>query len=365
MMLSPYKAYTQSAKGSHWCQLVQTKNPIFIGCFGFTETALIPGISAAGATPEQRRFTAIADAEVLLYGYSKRLPTSPEGYPSPVVISRSIIKRSQIPMYLFNCGLPDSLPELIPVHPTLQGSQCLSTGQALSLADAESLFREGQRWGERLGSESQSNYLVIGECVAGGTTTALALLLGLKIEASGRVNSSHPICNHEQKRILVDQGLSSLAPQANPLEVVAAIGDPMQPFVAGLVMQASLRIPILLAGGTQMLAVYALMQALHCQENIFWDPDQIVVGTTRWVAEDLSGDTVGLANILGSVPLLASQFSFAESRFMQLRAYEQGYVKEGIGAGGLLITTGLSGSWDPIGLLHTIEETYRGIWEGI
>jgi uncharacterized protein (TIGR00303 family) len=361
MKLNPWKIYTQHSKASHWCQLVHKKNPLFLGCFGFTDTALIPGISAAGATPQHRRFTAIADAEILLYGSSKRLPTSPEGYPSPVVISRSIIIKSKIPMYLFNCGLPDSLPELIVVHPTLQGSRCLSTGQALALAEAQILFRAGQQWGEHFGSQSQANYLVIGECVAGGTTTALALLLGLKIEASGRVNSSHPICNHTQKQILVERGLSFLSPQASPLEVAASVGDPMQPFVAGLVMKASLRVPILLAGGTQMLAVYALMQALERQETIAWDPNQIIVGTTRWVAEDPSGDTVGLANTLGSVPLLASQFSFAESRFIQLRAYEQGYVKEGVGAGGLLITEGLHGSWDPIELLHCIEETYQAM----
>jgi len=33
-----------------------------------TDTAAVPGISAAGATPESRRWTAAADAELLLLG---------------------------------------------------------------------------------------------------------------------------------------------------------------------------------------------------------------------------------------------------------------------------------------------------------
>ncbi|MFM9087222.1 MAG: NaMN--DMB phosphoribosyltransferase, partial [Cyanobium sp.] len=33
-----------------------------------TETASVPGISAAGSTPESRRATAAADAELLLMG---------------------------------------------------------------------------------------------------------------------------------------------------------------------------------------------------------------------------------------------------------------------------------------------------------
>ena len=39
-----------------------------------TETASVPGISAAGATPESRRCTAAADAELLLLGPGTTLP---------------------------------------------------------------------------------------------------------------------------------------------------------------------------------------------------------------------------------------------------------------------------------------------------
>jgi NaMN:DMB phosphoribosyltransferase len=138
----------------------------------------------------------------------------------------------------------------------------------------------------------------------------------------------------------------------------------MQIAAAGMVIAASRYCGVLLAGGTQMLAVYALAQAIVKNSEAFpalnsdflaWQPERVVVGTTRWVAEDPTGDTVGLAQDIGSVPLLATQFSFAASRYPQLQAYEQGYVKEGVGAGGCAIAAHLYQGWNSAQLLQAIE----------
>jgi NaMN:DMB phosphoribosyltransferase len=143
----------------------------------------------------------------------------------------------------------------------------------------------------------------------------------------------------------------------------------MQAAAAGVMLAASRRGGVLLAGGTQMLAVYALARAIAAhqesalQEKIPWNPEQVVVGTTRWVAEDPTGDTVGLAEEIGQVPLLATQLSFAASRYPQLRAYEQGFVKEGVGAGGCAIAAHLYQAWDQPQLLSEIEtllDTFQG-----
>lgn len=201
------------------------------------------------------------------------------------------------------------------------------------------------------------------ECVVGGTTTALAVLTGLGFAAFGKVNSSHPQCNHQQKWAVVQQGLKAAGlldfdkfpPALGALQLVAAVGDPMQVVVAGMAIAASRTSGVMLAGGTQMLAVYALIQAIAKEYSLAWQQEQIVVGTTRWVAEDPTGDTVGLAQMLGSVPLLSNNFSFANSRYEKLRVYEQGYVKEGIGAGAACIAAELYGSWNHSQLLYTIE----------
>lgn len=354
------RVYTQIKQGEEWLRRYQGCSPVFACILGFTETGLIPGISAAGCTPEDRRYTCIADAEFLDNGpqLQPKYPLPPlAAGASPVLISRAVVEALSVPVYLFNAGLPQP-----PIVPTIDlggtPAKCLSLGCALELATVKHLLEQGLIWGEKLAASMTQGYLILGECVVGGTTTALSVLTGLGIAAAGKVNSSHPICNHAQKWDVVEAGLQHAGfwePPVNPLQLVAAVGDPMQIVVAGMAIAASRTSGVMLAGGTQMLAVYALMQAITRVYGLAWQPEQVVVGTTRWVAEDNSGNTVELAKIIGSVPLVATQLSFAASHYPQLRAYEQGYVKEGMGAGGCCIAAHLTGGWNQIQLLQAIE----------
>ncbi|MEM6427295.1 MAG: hypothetical protein AAF728_19375, partial [Cyanobacteria bacterium P01_D01_bin.128] len=59
------RVYTQRASGLSWLDRYRERLPQVACVLGFTETGLLPGISAAGATPSDRRYTAIADAEFL------------------------------------------------------------------------------------------------------------------------------------------------------------------------------------------------------------------------------------------------------------------------------------------------------------
>jgi uncharacterized protein (TIGR00303 family) len=333
---------------------VRGRRPTLVLTLGFTETGLVEGISAAGATPGDRRYTALADAEFMVNGLAPqpRYPLPPlRAGASPALIAKAVVDGQGLPLVVLNAGLPTALP--VP-HEDLRGkpAQCLSTGAALPLAVVRHLWRQGLAQGATLAGD----YLLLAECVVGGTTTALGVLTGLGIDAAGRVNSSHPACNHRQKQDLVNRGLgrAGLPAPPHPLAVVAAVGDPMQPVVAGLALAASRTRPVLLAGGTQMLAVYALMVALAAAENYPWQPHNVVVGTTRWVAEDATGDTVGLAALTGAC-LMATQLSFETSRFEALRAYEQGFVKEGVGAGGCAIAAGLYQNWGQAQLCGAIE----------
>ncbi|MBE9109708.1 TIGR00303 family protein, partial [Nodosilinea sp. LEGE 07298] len=321
------KVYTQNQRGKDWLGRVQGLCPRLVLTLGFTETGLVEGISAAGATPRDRRFTALADAEFMVNGLTANpkypLPPLLAGA-SPALIAKAVIAAQTIPLSLLNAGLPLP-PTVSAVELGGKPAQCLSTGAALPLDVVYHLWQQGLAQGESLAVAA--NYLLLAECVVGGTTTALSVLTGLGLDAAERVNSSHPTCNHSQKQALVTEGLSraGLSQTPHPLAVVAAVGDPMQPVVAGLALAASRTRPVLLAGGTQMLAVYALMGAIASAENYDWNPANVVVGTTRWVAEDATGDTVGLAELTGAC-LMATQLSFAESRFEALRAYERGFV---------------------------------------
>jgi NaMN:DMB phosphoribosyltransferase len=387
------RIYTQLEQGQRWLQKYRGIKPAKACILGFTDTCLIPGISAAGATPEARRRTAIADAEFLYSGPVPRpqypLPPLCAGV-SPVLISRAVVEALDIPVYLFNAGLPEA-PAVPAINLGGAPARCLSTGSALELSAVKHLLAQGLSWGEKLANLSA--YLIISECVVGGTTTALAILTGLGVRAAGKVNSSHPSCNHAQKWDVVRAGLQRAGwldlalgdagqeaaenpksklqtlnshfpnpksqipnPKSlDPLQLVAAVGDPMQVVAAGMAIAASRTGGVLLAGGTQMLAVYALIEAIACRYSLSWRREEIVVGTTRWVAEDPTGDTAGLAAEVGQVPLMATGLSFAESRYSQLIAYERGYVKEGVGAGGLAIAASLYRGWNQSLLLQAIE----------
>ncbi|KST68140.1 nicotinate mononucleotide-dependent phosphoribosyltransferase CobT [Mastigocoleus testarum] len=401
------RIYTQTEQAKKWLQQYRDCQPTFACVLGFTETALIPGISAAGKTPENRKYTACADAEFLYYGanHQPKYPLPPLiAGASPTIISRAIIESLNIPLHVFNTGLPQPPP--VPVI-DVGGvpARCLSQGNAMELSKVQHLLERGLLWGERLSKQIHNRYLIIGECVVGGTTTALAILTALGINAAGKVNSSHPVCNHEQKLQLVQTGLEMMNQRIfpgrqfsdfrtdivhRPLQLIAAVGDPMQVFVAGMTIAASRNCGVLLAGGTQMLAVYALASAIAHENNLNWESKQVVVGTTRWVAEDPTGGTVELAKQIGSheykflrehqrkhqrkfteettektikeknfreqTPvLLATQLYFTNSRYSQLQIYEQGFVKEGVGAGGLCIAASLSHDWQQKQFLQAIE----------
>jgi uncharacterized protein (TIGR00303 family) len=357
------RVYTQISQAESWLRKYQGKTPVFACVFGFTETALIPGISAAGSTPEARKYTACADAEFLYFGveheFKYSLPPLCAGA-SPVFISRAIIEALNIPMYLFDAGSYQA--SAVPMIDLGGASaRCLSSGMAMTIETVQALFRQGLDWGEKLANQNPHGYLVVGECVVGGTTTALAILTALGISAAGKVNSSHPVCNHQQKWEVAEMGIAQMQAkgiglESDPLEIVAALGDPMQAVVAGMAIACSRKCGIMLGGGTQMLAVYALVNAIAKFHNLAWQPEQIVIGTTRWVAEDKTGATVELAKLLEVVPaLLSTGLDFTRSRFTQLQAYEQGFVKEGVGAGAISIAAHLSYQWLQDDLLTNIE----------
>ncbi len=350
--------HTQPLQARQWLERYRGKLPVFACVLGFTDTCLIPGISAAGKTPADRKYTAIADAEFLANGVcanpSNPLPPLIAGA-SPVYISRAIVAALDLPLSIFNAGLPT--PPTIP-HVDLGGmpAACLTTGAALTLEVVTHLYHQGLQWGEKLATSAGDGYVILGECVVGGTTTALSLLSGLGIDAIDKVNSSHPICNHHQKWEIVQQGLARLSLPRSPLELVAAIGDPMQIVVAGMAIAASRTCGVLLAGGTQMLAVAALIKAIGLNFNLEIDTAQIVVGTTAWVATDRSGDTIALAKLIPHIPLISTNLSFASSQYSQLQVYEEGFVKEGVGAGGAAIAASLYRNWGQVELLHSIEQ---------
>ncbi len=345
-------AHTQPQLSQAWLDKYHHQRPHFACVLGFTATCRIPNISAAGLTPADRELTALADGEFLSRGiqpsYQYPLPPLIAGA-SPAIITKAILSALNIPITILNSGLPQA-PSFDCVDLGGQPAACLSTGQAMPIELVQHLWQQGLAWGAKL--IATAPYIVIGECVVGGTTTALALLTGLGINAEGKVNSSHPQCNHQQKKLLVEQGLRQISIRATAWEIVAAIGDPMQVVAAAMAVAASEQGGVLLAGGTQMLAVYALISKLAPDCYL----ERIAVGTTGWVTQDRSADAVGLAANIPPAMFFSAQVQFASSGYEQLQVYDRGFVKEGVGAGGAAITASLYQDWNSSDVLQATEK---------
>ena len=323
-----------------------------------TATAEVEGISAAGATAAARRFTALADAELLLFGPGRQrrwpLPPLPAGV-SPALISRVAAEWLGLTPLVAAAGLPlaPQFPHLR-LEPANRGpAACLSSGQAMDLKRVQVLWQRGWRLGKGLRGP-----LLLAECVPGGTTTAQAVLTGLGLSVADLISGSARIPPMNLKQSLVERGLraAQLPIQPSPQSVLAAVGDPFQALAAGLLLGAmEADQPVLLGGGSQMVAVLALALAAEGQTGRQHLAEGVCLGTTAWLAAE-SDRCQGRSGALGGlldrtmnhfgVQLkgLATGLRFEASRHSRLRDYELGFVKEGVGAGALSLLAQLRGA---------------------
>lgn len=338
----------------------------FFLCVASSESSDIEGISAAGASPELRRVTPSIDAEALVTGFpagGAELPVSPTGVVSPVVITRACTSLAGFGITVVDCGTYKT-PDLPEVRRVGKGTaKCVSTGCAQKYENVRELFYSGFEIGGQVAEDVE--YVIMGECVPAGTTTALGVLTALGVNAVGLVSSSLQQTDHGTKGRLVSEGLKASALTASeilerPLKAVSAVGDPMQPFVAGLALAASTKVPVILGGGSQMLAVYALAQALLKSDMKVLDVSlsrNISVITTKWVVDDKTANVGQLARMLGA-PFACACPNFYLSRHEGLRSYEDGNVKEGVAAGASMAVAHIAGEADPLEIVAAIDRTY-------
>ncbi|MCY4235723.1 MAG: TIGR00303 family protein [Cyanobacteria bacterium MAG CAR2_bin_4] len=327
----------------------------FLLVLAATATAAAPGISAAGSTPESRRLTAAADGELVALGPTAPrphgLPPLPAGV-SPALISWVVLEQLRLARRMVNAGL-DVAPAVDHEQaPGCQPAACLSTGRALPLQQVRDLLRWGRDCGRDWVRRQAGALLVVGECVAGGASTAAAVLRGLGVDEDGLVSGSLRQPPHKLRRQLIAQGLQRSGHPGTALELAAAVGDPMQPLVAGVILGCGGVAPVLLAGGSQMAAVLALAMVLARDHGQPVAPllRSTALGTTRWVAREPGSNlALLLERIHGQLGLpqaplaMASGLNFSPCTHPALRDYEAGYVKEGVGAGGLAIVASLAG----------------------
>jgi NaMN:DMB phosphoribosyltransferase len=117
-----------------------------------------------------------------------------------------------------------------------------------------------------------------------------------------------------------------------PLDIIRCTGDPMMPIAAGIATNYSGK--LILAGGTQMLAVSAIIKAMG--------ESPPVVVTTAYVRDDPSANVRHLADQIG-VKIYYVDPCFGDLGHPGLARYCIGEVKEGMGAGGMMCLSYLLG----------------------
>ncbi len=277
------------------------------------------------------------------------IPMTPDGKPTPALLTRTSLEHAGIQQIVINAG-GKIFPKLPYFETNLPFGKNISKEPGLEKSSVMRAIDYGKKVGNVLALTT--NCLVIGESIPGGTTTALAVMKGLGIDA--RVSSSMPNNPKSLKKQIVEKVLER-SDSKEPYDVIANAGDPMIPFVAGMLSTASKITNVILAGGTQMAAVLALAKTTGYDEN------RVAIGTTSYIVDDSDANLLEVVESISDIPVLSINPQLADSKFDGLRAYSEGFVKEGAGAGGtmiaLLLKTGISAKK----LLTLIEDEYTRI----
>ena len=272
-------------QGKNFLESIKSGKFLFSFVISYTETCEIPGITFAGANKESIQFTPPADAEYLHYGYCKtidKIPMTPDGKPTPGLLTKTALESASIPHLTINAG--SKIPPQLPFIDTgMSFGKNISTDDAMTDSQVSHAVDYGRIIGRSLAS--LTDCLVIGESIPGGTTTALAVLKALGFDA--KVSSSIPDNPVDLKNQIVDSALERIDSD-HPYSIVSKIGDPMIPFVAGMLSSASSVSNVMLAGGTQMAAVLAFASKIGFNE------ETTAIGTTSYITGDESANFTSL-----------------------------------------------------------------------
>ena len=277
------------------------------------------------------------------------VPMTPDGKPTPALLTRAALESASIPQITISAGSKIT-PKLPYFETGLPFGKNISTEPGLEQSSVKHAIDYGKIVGRTLAS--CTNCLVIGESIPGGTTTALAVMRGLGIDA--RVSSSMPKNPQSLKTKIVEKALMR-SDSKEPYDVISNVGDPMIPFVAGMLSTASEITNVILAGGTQMAAVLALAKSTG------YDKDRVAIGTTSYIINDNNANFLETVKSISDIPVLSINPKLEDSKFDGLRAYSEGFVKEGAGAGGTMIASLLKTGMSSKKLLALIDREYSRI----
>ncbi|HPS91838.1 MAG TPA: TIGR00303 family protein [Methanothrix sp.] len=323
------------------------KRPLFLCIISNTDTGKIPGLSAAGTSPELTDYTPGADAELVETNRiitMPELPEAPGGSPTPAIVTKAALNLTGIPSLFVASGLRKK--PAVP-YAELGGSAGGDIRKGPAVPGARALYENGALLGKKLAR--LSDCVFIGESIAGGTTTAMAVLWALGYDVN--VSSSFQSNPTALKQSVVEEafsraGISTGSLKNDPLKAIEQVGDPMMAAALGL-MQGLRGCRVVLAGGTQMAAVLALGKSMNIEGDIS-------IATTKYIVEDRTASFKEIVEAAGR-SYYYSDPGLQNSKIPPVQIYAQGYVKEGVGMGGAALLAAING----FSQMQLVEETDR------
>ncbi len=335
------------------------KKATFMLALSNTKTANIDGITQAGI-PGMIYLTPTLDSEFLCTGEVRslgKIAKTPKGVPTPALITRGVhLLAPYGRIELLNLGL-EIKPKLEYFTQHTFGitpSDNIAKGAGIKSQD---LFQRGVGFGQSY--QCKDEYIILGESVPSGTTTALATAIGLRYRVEGMFSSSFKNKPNDIKERVIKIALSNVTNKNNIFHALDNLSDNMLIFCAGFLMGLNNRYKVVLAGGTQMACVLLVMNKILKLMNGTMETSNIALCTTKWVAEDEYSDIKGLLKML-SFPVNAfyADFDFSLTEHPALKLYDEGEAKEGVGAGGALVYGFLNGL-SKESITRQIEEFFR------
>ncbi len=320
------------------------KKATFMLALSNTKTANIEGITQAGI-PGMIHLTPTLDSEFVCTGEVRSLENiaeTPKGVPTPALITRGVhLLTPYGRVELLDLGL-EVKPKVdyFKLHSfEIEPSESIAKGANI---DAEALFQKGVEFGKRY--KCQDEYIILGESVPSGTTTAMATSIGLKYKADNAFSSSFKNVPNDVREKTLKLALSGLGEKDDIFAVLSKLSDNMLIFNAGFILGLNNRVPLVLAGGTQMACVLLIVNRMLQLMGGTMSTSNLAICTTKWVAKDENSDIKALLELLRfPVNAYYSDFDFSLSSHPALKLYDEGEAKEGVGAGGALMYGFLNG----------------------
>lgn len=327
-----------------FAESLRGKRATYILALSNTKTADIPKITQAGI-PGRIYLTPTLDSEFVCTGEVRSLediPETPKGVPTPALLTRAVhLLHPFSKIDILNLGLQVA-PKMkyfdiydFGINPS--GSIDESAG-----IDAQVVFQKGLEFGKSF--ETKSDYIILAESVPSGTTTANATALALNYDVKKMFSSSFKNVPNSIRDITIKKAQENINEDDDIFDRLGKVADNMLIFNAGFIMGLNNKIPVVLAGGTQMACVLLIVnKILEVMEGDF-ETSNLALCTTKWVYEDKNSDIKGLLELL-KFPINAycSDFDFSLSSHPALKLYDEGEAKEGVGAGAALMYGLLNG----------------------